>query len=397
MKPLLLTLLALTVMAMAQDLDIANILRNGNNRFTARMFYEVVNVKENEKKSVVLSAFSVLTPLAQLALASEGPSHDELLNAIGFPDDNTTTAVFSLIDEKDSSIKGVQLKKASKVYIRLDYKIHEEFAKVSKSAFHSEIANIDFSDNERAANEVNSWVEDQTNHRIKNLIDPGTINYKTVAMLVNALYFKGAWKYPFTELSTRGQDFYVTKTETTRVSMMHNTMHYSYGYSDKLRSKFLELPYAGDQASLLIVLPHDVEYIGSLIEQLRDPNVLEEETKNMYEVEVDVSLPKFKIETTTNLKEVLEKMNVTKIFGDEAKLIKLLETDKNLYISNAVQKAFIEVNEEGAEAAAANVFDIALSDSLDTPLRHEFIADHPFVFYLKVHNDILFNGVFYGS
>ncbi|XP_072941008.1 antichymotrypsin-2-like [Epargyreus clarus] len=389
--------LALTAMTMAEDLGIEKILQNGSNRFTARMFNEVVKVKENEKKSVVLSAFSVLTPLAQLALASEGPSHDELLNAIGFPDDNTTTAVFSLIDEKDNSIKGVMLKKASKVYIRLDYKIHEEFAKVSKSVFHSEIANIDFSDNEKAAKEINVWVEDQTNYRIKNLVDSNSINYRTVAMLVNALYFKGAWKYPFTALSTRSQDFYVTKTETVTVSMMYNTMYCSYGYSNKLRSKFLELQYDGDQASLLIVLPHDVEYIGSLIEQLKDTNVLEEETKGMHEVEVDVSLPKFKIETTTNLKDILEKMNVTKIFGEEAKLIKLLETDKKLYISNAVQKAFIEVNEEGAEAAAANVFEISYPDSIDIPQTYEFVADHPFVFYLKAHNNILFNGVYYGS
>ncbi|XP_072941004.1 antichymotrypsin-2-like [Epargyreus clarus] len=394
MKTLLLTLFALVAITTAEDVGIEKILHNGNNRFTARMFYEVA--KENKEKSFVLSAFSVLTPLAQLALASEGVSHEELLNAIGFTDAKTITEIFSLIDEKDNSIKGVQLKKASKVYIATGLKIHEEFAKVSKSVFHSEIANIDFNDSENAANEINAWVEDQTNHRIKKLVKPGDLE-ASIALLVNALYFKGTWKYRFDESSTEIKDFYVTKTKTTKVSMMQKTVFSSYGYSKKLRSKILELPYAGDQASLLIVLPHEVEYIGSLIELLRDPKVLEEETKEMLEVKVEVSVPKFKIETTTKLMEVLTNMNITKIFGSEAKLNKLLENRKEIHISGAVQKAFIEVNEEGAEAAAANVFYVMYSEPLVEPLKNEFIADHPFVFYLKAHNDIIFNGVFYGS
>ncbi|XP_072941010.1 antichymotrypsin-2-like [Epargyreus clarus] len=393
MKPLLLTLFALVAITTAGDVGFEQILQNGNNQFTARMFYEVA--KENKGKSFVLSAFSVITPLAQLALASEGPSHDELLNAIGFPDDKTTTEVFSLIDEKDNSIQGVELKKASKVYIASGLKIHEEFAKVSNSVFHSEIANINFGDAENAANEINAWVEDQTNNRIKKLVDRDDLQ-STIAMLVNALYFKGTWKYRFTESSTEIKDFYVTKAKTTKVKMMQQTMSSAYRDSEKLKSKILELPYAGDQASLLIVLPHEVEYIGSLIELLRDPNVLVEEAQGMSKVKVEVSVPKFKIETTTKLVKVLLNMNVTKVFSREAKLNKLLANQGDLMITDAVQKAFIEVNEDGAEAAAANAFYVSYSDFPEPPPKNEFIADHPFVFYLKAHGDIIFNGVFYG-
>ncbi|XP_072941007.1 antichymotrypsin-2-like [Epargyreus clarus] len=395
MKRFSFCLFVLAVIAMAECLDNQEILQNGNNKFTARMFTEVV--EKNKDKSVVLSAFSVLTPLAQLALASEGPSHDEILNAIGFPDDKTTNEIFSLINEKDSSIQGIELKKASKLYIPLGYQVQDEFAAVSRSVYRTEIANVNFGDPENTAKEINTWVEEQTNHRIKDLVAPNAIGPDTRGLLCNALYFKGIWKHRFVGLATRSEKFYVTKTNTMRIPTMHNNEEYAYGESDRLKSKLLNMAYVGDQSSLLLVLPNDIEGIGELLEKLKDPNILDEETKGMFNTEVDVSIPKFKIETTTNLREVLEKMNVTKLFTGAANLNKLLKTDENLYISDAVQKAFIVVNEEGAEAAAANYFGISATSAFIGGPRFVFTADHPFAFFLKVRGDTLFNGIFYGS
>ncbi|XP_050671023.1 alaserpin-like isoform X4 [Leptidea sinapis] len=370
-------------------------LRNGNNQFTSKMFSEIVREKPNE--SVVLSAYSVLTPLAQLALASEGESHDELLAAIGMPNDNVTKEIFSSLDSNLKAVKGVTLKSASKIYVAKNYELNEQFAEVSRDVFHSEVQNLDFVDNQRAANEVNAWVEGQTNNRIKNLVSPDSLDENTRAILVNAIYFKGLWKYPFSNYTTAERDFHVTKEKTVKVEMMHQVKDLRYAESPELNAKLLELPYEGDQASMLLVLPNEVDGISQLEDKLKDPNALENAIAKLETVEVSVSLPKFKIETETNLRDVLTNINVKRLFTSEARLNNLLKGTSNIYIDKAVQKAFIEVNEEGAEASAANEFEVVLeiisvNFNFKIPI---FEVNRPFFFDIRADGAPLFSGVNY--
>ena len=154
------------------------------------------------------------------------------------------------------------------------------------------------------------------------------------------------------------------------------------------------MPYAGDESSLLIVLPNEVDGLNNLVKKLENPEVLPKAMEKMYTNEVVLDLPKFKIETTTDLADVLYKMNIKKLFTrGEARLNHLIKDAKDLYVSNALQKAFIDVNEEGAEAAVANQFGIAYLSAF-IPVRSVFKADHPFVFFLMEENNVLFNGVF---
>ncbi|XP_064071296.1 alaserpin-like isoform X4 [Vanessa tameamea] len=383
--------LSIAVSAMAEQ-DVDQILQDGNNKFTANMFNEVV--KANKEKSIVLSAYSVMPPLAQLALASVGESHDELLNAIGMPNDNVTKAAFSFANSKLRSTKGVTLQTASKIYVAQNYELNTEFAAVSRDTFGSEVKNVDFSKNTEVAAEVNAWVEDQTNHRIKDLVDPASLTSDTRALLVNAIYFKGTWKIPFQTFATKDRDFHVTKNKVVQVPTMYNKDTYSYTESIELNAQILEIPYEGDEASCVFVLPREIDGINELAEKLKDPTVLDKAMSNMREIEVEVYLPKFKIETTTDLKDILQKMDVQRLFSPKtARLDNLLKHTSNLYIDSALQKAFIEINEEGAEAAAANDFGIRVLSGIPDALQFE--ADHPFVFYLYNGNNILFNGVYY--
>nr|XP_026485753.1 alaserpin-like isoform X5 [Vanessa tameamea] len=383
--------LSIAVSAMAEQ-DVDQILQDGNNKFTANMFNEVV--KANKEKSIVLSAYSVMPPLAQLALASVGESHDELLNAIGMPNDNVTKAAFSFANSKLRSTKGVTLQTASKIYVAQNYELNNEFAAVSRDTFGSEVKNVDFSKNTEVAAEVNAWVEDQTNHRIKDLVDPASLTSDTRALLVNAIYFKGTWKIPFQTFATKDRDFHVTKNKVVQVPTMYNKDTYSYTESIELNAQILEIPYEGDEASCVFVLPREIDGINELAEKLKDPTVLDKAMSNMREIEVEVYLPKFKIETTTDLKDILQKMDVQRLFSPKtARLDNLLKHTSNLYIDSALQKAFIEINEEGAEAAAANDFGIRVLSGIPDALQFE--ADHPFVFYLYNGNNILFNGVYY--
>ncbi|XP_038210496.1 alaserpin-like [Zerene cesonia] len=318
------------------------------------MLFEVV--KANPQQSVVISAYSVLTPLAQLALASEGESHDELLDVISMPNDDVTAAAFSQAEYNITSIKGVELKKVSKVYVAQDSELNEEFANITSVLFNSEIENVNFAKNKETAKEINLWVENQTNHKIKDLIDSNSLNSDTRIILVNAIYFKGQWKNQFNKKYTTEKDFHVTKKRTVKVPMMQQTARFNYTDDRGLKAQILEMKYVGDEASMVIVLPNKINGVTDVVKKLKDPNALDRALKDKKSVEVNVQIPKFITESTTKLKDILEKLGVKKIFTPgAAQLTNLLkEEDSNIYISDGIQKAYIEVDEEGSEAAAAN-------------------------------------------
>ncbi|XP_047514960.1 alaserpin-like isoform X7 [Pieris napi] len=392
MKLALFYLFSVAVVTMAEDLS--RDLRNGNDAFTSRMFSEVV--KEKPQQSVVLSAYSVLTPLAQLALASEGESHDELLKAIGMPNDNATKAAFSHAERSLKSVKGVELKTASKIYIASNYELNENFATTTRDVFNSEVKNVDFTQGQKTASEINAWVEDQTNKKIKDLVDPDSFDANTRAVLVNAIYFKGLWKSPFSTYATYDQVFHITKEKSATIPMMYQKSEFNYAELPELNAKILQMFYEGEEASMILVLPNEIDGITQLEEKLKDPSALNKAISDMYSTEVEVTIPKFKIETTTNLKDVLSKMDVTKLFTPgQARLTNLIKGQDDLVISEAIQKAFIEVNEEGAEAAAANEYGIVLLSVGGSSPTQRFYADHSFLFYLKTGENIIFNGAFF--
>ncbi|CAB3243948.1 unnamed protein product [Arctia plantaginis] len=239
------------------------------------------------------------------------------------------------------------------------------------------------------------YVEANTNERIKDLVDPSTLSSGTVAVLVNAIFFKGNWQIPFQKHSTRDRAFFVTSDQTVTIPMMHQSDIFKYGVGDVLHAKLLEMSYEGGETSFVVVLPKQYDGMELLIEKLKDPAAFSNARTAMYSVNVHVSLPKFKIETTTNLKEILQKIKIRHLFVEgQARLDNLIEAENNLYVSDAIQKAFIEVYEKGTEAAAANMFGISIESVGNTPIYESFDADHPFVFYLTHHDNILFNGVF---
>ncbi|XP_069354893.1 antichymotrypsin-2-like isoform X2 [Maniola hyperantus] len=394
MKPIfIICFLSLAVVAAEDQKDVELLFHMGNSRFTAKFFSEVAKI--NPDRSFVISPYSVMTPLAQLSIAARENTREQLWQAIGITTDEAVKLAFSHANTKVNSIKGVTLKTVSKIYLALNYDVFKDFGATTWETFGAAAQNIDFEKNEQAANEINTWVEQNTNNRIKNLVSPDSLGQDTRALLVNAIYFKGSWETQFDKTLTRERDFHINKAETKKVDMMHRRGNYKYTESAVLKSQIIEIPYKGDETSLVVVLPRDIEGIKEVQEVLKDSTVLDNALNDLRTQEVDLSLPTFKIETTTDLKDILRKMNVTEIFDPHvARLDYLIRVKGNMYISSAVQKAFIEVNEEGAEAAASNVF-AAVSRSLSARYqRISFTADHPFIFYLCEGNNILFNGVF---
>ena len=246
---------------------------------------------------------------------------------------------------------------------------------------------------EKAREEINNWVEKKTNNKIKDLIPPGVLSSDTRLTLVNAIYFKGLWLEQFKQKETFPGSFFVSQNEEIKVEMMHQKAEFKYSESEELACQILEMPYIGKKMSMVIFLPKETHGLAKLEGKMTYDKLNESLSSLMYASldEVEVFLPKFKLTQQFDLNDVLSKMGAKEMFiPGKADLSGI--SSQSLFVSKVVHKAFVEVNEEGTEAAAATAVGVALMCMpLPAPI---FKADHPFLFLIR-HNEsgaILFLG-----
>ncbi|XP_063832680.1 serine protease inhibitor 3/4-like isoform X3 [Ostrinia nubilalis] len=358
----------------------------------------------DKNKSVVSSPLSAEILLALLTLGTTEPAHDELLTALGIPDDASIRSGFSVVSDKLKSIKGVTLNVANKVYVMEGaYDLHSELKQDAIKVFDAGFEKVNFEESAAAASLINKWVEDKTNNRIKDLISEDDLNRYTRLVLVNAIYFKGTWSKKFDPMHTMDKPFHVNATTTIQVPMMYKEDNFRYGESEALNAQLLEMSYVGGEASMLIVLPREVEGLDGVLKKLAGGfDLLGEVERKMFSTKVQVTMPKFKIETEIDLNTLLFKLGIKSIFNSKGPsgLTKVLNCDEPLYVSKAVQKAFIEVNEEGAEAAAATelLYKKRKSNRRKPLAKPVFQADRPFqLFIVEEFDTVLFTANYRGN
>ncbi|XP_068630589.1 antichymotrypsin-2-like [Battus philenor] len=365
-------------------------LTDENIKLLAKVFPEIS--KNDVNKSFALSPFSVMTPLAQLALASEGKSHKELLNAIGMPDDQSIESVFAYADTRFRSLKGLTY--ANKVYVDKHYTINQEFSKLSKKVFHSDVQNIDFSKSEQSTEEINAWVTEETNDNVEDIVSANTLSENSKLLLVSVDYFKGMWKNSFHPGHTINLNFRVSSEKNNSVPYMYRKSDYNYKHNMDLKAKILEIPYEDEKTSFFLILPDEVYGITDVVEKVKDKDVLQKALNNLELTLTKVYIPKFKLESTINLKEFLPSIGVEKVFvAEDAKLNKLVKESNDFTLSDAVQKVFIEISEEGVEQTLFE-FEPPYYPGF-VPNFNIFFADHPFMFLVRTGQDILLAGVYY--
>ncbi|XP_013167065.1 PREDICTED: antichymotrypsin-2-like isoform X2 [Papilio xuthus] len=351
-------------------------------QFSARFCNEL-----DKSTSVVSSPLSAEFVLALLALGTTDPAHEELLTTLGITNDDAVRSSFSAVSSNLRSVKGVTLNVANKVYLMEgNYDLNEQLKEDAVKVFDASFEKVDFSNGAAAAEIINKWVESKTNDKIKDLISSDSLNSDSRLVLVNALYFKGTWKKQFDPSNTLDQPFNVDMEKTVMVPMMYLEDNFTYGESQELGAQLLKMHYVGEKASMLIVLPNEINGLDGVLKKLADGYDLMAEVDNMFNTKVQVTIPKFKIETEIDLCDLLPKLGIKAIFDSaNSGLTKVLNTDEKLYVSKAVQKAFIEVNEEGAEAAAATAMGIMLcSAMIGEPPVPRFDADRPFLTVILV-------------
>jgi len=240
---------------------------------------------------------------------------------------------------------------------------------------------MDFADGEGCRKIINSWIEAQTKKKITEVIPSGVLTEMTRLVLVNAVYFKGLWDKQFDAANTRVETFHLNSKESKEVPMMHKKAKFGYMQSEELDADILRMDYRGQNISMFVILPHDIDGISELEKRLTGFDLSTLSTQ-LHQREVEVSMPKFKLEETTDLNDILKQLGMEHMFTAHEADFSGISGRRDLYVSSVLQKAFVEVNEEGSEAAAATVGVMRLKRSLMAQETYRFIANHPFIFVI---------------
>ncbi|KAA0702634.1 Leukocyte elastase inhibitor [Triplophysa tibetana] len=292
-----------------------------------------------------------------------------------------------------------KLSLANRLYGEKSYQFIDKFISDTQKYYQARLEPVDFKQNTEAARvNVNNWVEKTTQGKIKDLLKPGVLDNMTRLVLVNAIYFKGNWEKKFSKEATVEKQFRVNKNETKPVKMMNQKSKFPLTFIPEVNSQIVELPYVGKNLSMLIVLPNEIEDDTTGLQKLEKTLTYENlmdwtKPDNMRVQEVQISLPKFKLEETYDMKSLLESLGMVDAFDMGEANFSGMSASNDLVLSKVIHKSFVEVNEEGTEAAAATAA-IMMTRSAMLPLF--FNADHPFLFFIR-HNptkSILFYGRF---
>nr|BAL72192.1 serine protease inhibitor [Hydropsyche angustipennis]BAL72194.1 serine proteinase inhibitor [Hydropsyche angustipennis] len=358
------------------------------NRFTNKL-YRVVTIA-NPSENVIMSPFSVHSLLSMLTLGTRSHTEIELLKALGYRDITYLTESYRNVLPLLKTINGAVINMASKIYAAYDLKLNSQFLISAQEVFSASASNIDFNDNKAASATINGWVETQTNNKITDLIPPSVIDPNTKMVLVNAIYFKGLWKKPFDPKRTLDVKFTTITGSEEDIQMMYQEDKFLYGSFPDLRAQVVELYYEQQDVSMVIVLPDDANNFSNVEKTLSTKNIFSDLLNEMSFEKIYLGVPKFKIELTLDLTESLPHVGITSIFNSNADLSGLLKNVRNLAVTDAIHKAFIEVDEFGTTAAAATAVVVGV-----TATRYPvFICDRPFIFYIieKQLGKILFVG-----
>jgi serpin B len=360
----------------------------GNNKFALELYQKL----QSQQGNLFLSPYSISTALAMTYAGAKGRTAEEMAKTLNFPVDEQFHKTFGEIIKQLNAEgrKGAfELVVANALWGQKGLKFLPDYLGLVKADYDGNLEQVDFqTQTEEARKTINAWVENKTKNKIKELIKPGTLGPLTRLVLTNAIYFKGKWAHQFKPQSTQDAPFTFQNDEKVTIPMMNQKEHF--GYAETEQIQILEMPYVSDDLSMVVLLPRKTDGIRELEKQLNADN-LATWLGNIRKREVLVYFPRFKLTSEFGLADVLKEMGMPDAFSGNADFSGMTG-NRDLFISAVIHKAYVDVNEEGTEAAAATgVMMKATSVEAPPPV---FRADHPFIFLIRDNHtgSILFMG-----
>ena len=330
--------------------------------------------------NVFFSPYSIFVALAMTYEGARGDTAKQMKSVLGFEqNDEISLCSFGRIYNLLNIDAEYSLNTANALWTKKNYPFLKEYLSFIDNYYMGKAIDIDFTNLNKAAEIINQWVEENTGGKIEDMLSSTDISPDTVLILSNAIYFKGLWLTQFDVENTVDRDFEITTEDIVQVpTMILTDSEESFNYTETEELQILELPYKGDAVSMIIILPKE-NNITSVVQQFNIAN-LSTWMDSMYPTKVYIYLPKFTFETEYNLKDMLIAMGLNITFSFDADFSGI-NGYGGLFIEKVLHKAFIEVNEEGTEAAAATTVHI-LETSIPEPPK-VFNADHPFIFLIQ--------------
>jgi len=375
---------------------ISNDLKNmakANNKFAFELYSQL---SKSEKGNIFYSPLSIFTALAMTYEGARGQTADEMKSALHFSTNSISRQNFVYIyNEFNKKNKDYELKMLNNLWLQKGYNVLKTYKDNVKKYYSGEITNLDFiNETEKSRQAINDLIRKNTNNKIRDLLSPDSVKPLTRLIITNAIYFKESWQWEFDKSKTKEQNFRINETKAIRTKMMSiQPDEVKFNYADLGNLQILELPYKGEKNSMLILLPSGD--IKELENSLTEEKLVEYKNK-MQKTKFDsIYIPKFKFELGYDkLKENLKEMGIISAFENTKADFSAITGNRELFISDIVHKAHIEVDEKGTEAAAATAAVMTFTAMPDAPEPIVFKADHPFIFIIQEKNTgiILFIG-----
>ncbi len=352
----------------------------GNNAFAVALYGDL----RNQPGNLFFSPESISTALAMAYAGARGDTAAEMAKTLHFtlPPERLHSAMGGLLNDLNAAHEGYQLRVANALWAQQGDKFRDDFLLLIKDDYGAGFQEVDFKDASAAARlTINKWVEQKTDDKIKDLIKPGALDSRTRLVLTNAIYFKGDWETQFDKAQTKVEDFHLSPGQTIQAPLMHREGHFNYFNGGTFQA--LEIPYKSGELSMIIFLPNEVGGLSALEQSLTASNVQQWLRELASVPKVIVAMPKFTMTQEFALDGALSAMGMAQAFAGSAADFSGMTGNRDFFISAVIHKAYIDVNEEGTEAAAATGVTFRATAMRVPEQSPVFRADHPFVFLIR--------------
>ncbi|GAB4402870.1 MAG: serpin family protein [Anaerolineales bacterium] len=355
---------------------------NGNNSFALDLYQTL----RSEDGNLILSPFSISLALAMTYSGARGETEAQMADVLNFSSQAETHPAFNALDlalEKspivlDKDQEPMQLSIANSVWAEQTFTFLPDFLDTLSVNYGAGIHLLDFINNPNPSRkEINAWVSDETKSKIKDLLPENSVSSDTKMVLVNAIYFKADWLDQFEADDTYDRDFTLLDGSKVTVPMMGQNMYIPFAVRDGYA--IAELPYAGGTAVMDIILPDEGRF--EEVEAQLSNEMLQQALGSMVTDSVIVQMPKFEYESSFSLTNALTEMGMPLAFDENRADFSGMTDQQDLYIGNVIHKAFVSVDEEGTEAAAATA--VIMEGASAIMIENEFIANRPFIYFIR--------------